>query len=266
MCNAWNHPQNCSCGWGGGGYSGRSAKPLSTPAAYGGWFMSLTNTYASYVNPNASCPVCGAAVFFYQSDRGGRVFFDELGPPWPKHPCTNNISQPGRLPATSSLADQPTPYAWQCAGWQPFIIEAVTGIDKDYLKLTGVSQGRHLTLYLRRVVEHHRHHQMLSAHNLAQIKALTDSHFQLSILLPQGSPITLNVYSLLAQARDGRSTPANSATPNHSDDRKPSSIEPSAPRKHTVQRSPKKHTERLPTTTTMALAFRKAQERQGHSS
>ncbi|HFL2185338.1 hypothetical protein [Pseudomonas sp. NMI4491_12] len=266
MCNAWNHPKNCSCGWGGGGYSGRSAKPLSTPAAYGGCFTSLTNTYASYVNPNASCPVCGAAVFFYQSDRGGRVFFDELGPPWPKHPCTNNTSQPGRLPVSSGLADQPSRYAWQRAGWQPFIIEAVVGIDKDYLKLTGVSQGRHLTLYLRRVVEHHRHHQMLSAHNLAHIKALTDSHFQLSILLPQGSPITLNVYSLLAQARDGRSTPANSATPNHSDDRKPSSIKPSGPRKRTVQRSPKKHTERLPTTTTMALSFRKAQERQGHSS
>jgi hypothetical protein len=29
-------------------------------------------------------------VFFYQNSFGSRVFFDELGPPWPKHPCTDN--------------------------------------------------------------------------------------------------------------------------------------------------------------------------------
>ena len=44
---------------------------------------------ATYVNPNADCPVCGAPVFFYQNASGSRVFFDELGPPWPKHPCTD---------------------------------------------------------------------------------------------------------------------------------------------------------------------------------
>lgn len=43
------------------------------------------------VVPNAECPVCGAPVFFYRNEYGSKVFFDELGPPWPKHPCT--ISQ-----------------------------------------------------------------------------------------------------------------------------------------------------------------------------
>lgn len=42
-----------------------------------------------YVNPNAKCPVCGAGVFFYANEHGSRVFFDDLGPPWPKHPCTD---------------------------------------------------------------------------------------------------------------------------------------------------------------------------------
>jgi hypothetical protein len=38
--------------------------------------------------------VCGDRVFFYQSPNGGRVFFDHLGWPWPKHPCTDNpVSQ-----------------------------------------------------------------------------------------------------------------------------------------------------------------------------
>ncbi len=42
---------------------------------------------SAYVIPNAVCPECGADVFFYQNIHGSRVFFDELGPPWPKHPC-----------------------------------------------------------------------------------------------------------------------------------------------------------------------------------
>jgi len=34
--------------------------------------------------------VCGEDVFYYQNEFGSRVYFDELGPPWPKHPCTDN--------------------------------------------------------------------------------------------------------------------------------------------------------------------------------
>ena len=49
-------------------------------------------TMTSYVDPNAHCPVCGQQVFFYQSKRGGRVFFDALGWPWPKHKCTDKKS------------------------------------------------------------------------------------------------------------------------------------------------------------------------------
>lgn len=51
---------------------------------------------ARFVNPNANCPVCGEPVFFYQNEHGSRVFFDELGPPWPKHPCTDNLNQAHR--------------------------------------------------------------------------------------------------------------------------------------------------------------------------
>lgn len=50
---------------------------------------------ASFTTPNATCPVCGALVFFYQNDFGSRVYFDDLGPPWPKHPCTDN--EPDRV-------------------------------------------------------------------------------------------------------------------------------------------------------------------------
>lgn len=55
-------------------------------------FKSTRCHSACFVNPNARCPVCGAIVFYYQNERGCRVFFDELGPPWPKHPCTDSRS------------------------------------------------------------------------------------------------------------------------------------------------------------------------------
>ena len=50
----------------------------------------LRSGTACFLNPNATCPVCDAKVFYYQNAHGSSVFFDELGPPWPKHPCTNN--------------------------------------------------------------------------------------------------------------------------------------------------------------------------------
>ncbi len=101
-------------------------------------------TYPSYVNPNATCPVCGASVYFYQSPYGGRVFFDELGPPWPKHPCTDNpivrhqfSSAEGRArilvtAATKSkrlgsetTSPEPRVTAWLEAGWMPFIVTKI---------------------------------------------------------------------------------------------------------------------------------------------
>jgi hypothetical protein len=98
MCNAWNHPADCNCGWGGdgqvggfGGYGGGGGGGSTLRSTFDGEFFEFPFvTYPSYVNPNVRCPVCGADVYFYQSPYGGRVFFDDLGPPWPKHPCTDN--------------------------------------------------------------------------------------------------------------------------------------------------------------------------------
>lgn len=41
-----------------------------------------------WAKPNGRCTVCGAPVYFYANEFGSRVYFDEIGPPWPKHPCT----------------------------------------------------------------------------------------------------------------------------------------------------------------------------------
>lgn len=73
----------CSGGRPGGaheGWSSHSSRPKLHPSYRIG---------ATYFTPNAHCPVCNAAVYFYQSPDDGRVFFDEIGPPWPKHACTD---------------------------------------------------------------------------------------------------------------------------------------------------------------------------------
>ncbi len=36
------------------------------------------------------CPLCGAIIFFHTNGNGDCVFFDDLGPPWPKHACLSN--------------------------------------------------------------------------------------------------------------------------------------------------------------------------------
>jgi hypothetical protein len=126
-CNAWNHPAGCNCGWGGDTGGGGRRAPGGTLTVGQiklvdgcDWRPERRPRYETYVNPNASCPVCGDSVYYYQSPHGGRVFFDELGPPWPKHPCTDKCIRrdlPVFAFATGSVLTkrhlEPDPNKWQ---------------------------------------------------------------------------------------------------------------------------------------------------------
>jgi hypothetical protein len=159
MCNAWNHSPSCGCGWGGKGHIGRSH------GGYNGYrgnlsfqipryelrsysIFSKPFPYHSYVNPNAHCPVCGASVFFYQSPYGGRVFFDELGPPWPKHPCTDsslyssqsrspfNSSSIKRLDVTRLPVGEHKEFAhWKRDVWSPLVCEEIRETPSSHARL-----------------------------------------------------------------------------------------------------------------------------------
>lgn len=151
------HPSG-SCSGRGGGYGGGRSYSTFRSTSDGEVFEFPFITYPSYVNPNARCPVCGASVYFYQSPYGGRVFFDELGPPWPKHPCTDNpvvrhhfssaegrarilVAQPSQSEKSDSETvqrDAPAPpepritdvqpsrlAAWAEAGWMPFVVTKI---------------------------------------------------------------------------------------------------------------------------------------------
>lgn len=62
------------------------------------------------VRPNAVCPACGAQVNFYSNEHGSRVYFDEVGPPWPRHPCTDNYRPDTSSGPSSSRRSAPVLY------------------------------------------------------------------------------------------------------------------------------------------------------------
>lgn len=151
MCNAWNHSAACTCGWGGEGHLGRRA---AFPAATHLFLASpLGRSAASFTVPNTRCPVCGASVFFYSSPHGGRVYFDELGPPWPKHPCTDTGVRRGPRSATArkpTAALAPAPPAWQLDGWTPFIVDDIRDYSPELFRVGGDWQGHRVVVYLPR--------------------------------------------------------------------------------------------------------------------
>jgi ssDNA-binding Zn-finger/Zn-ribbon topoisomerase 1 len=140
MCNGFNHPPGCTCGWGGVWYGGTGDsdtwlfnRPLYHPRKLGrqeGTYQSISR---GYTQPNARCPVCGQRVYFYASPYGGRVFFDDLGPPWPKHPCTDHTlsaPQPARPQPRS-----PAGLAW--------LGEAhLRNVGADTYEIQGTSDGK----------------------------------------------------------------------------------------------------------------------------
>ena len=84
-CNAYNHPLDCNWGWGGEYHQSCGTPDVS---------IDYWGDPKSYTNPNARCPICKSACYFYRSPNGGGVYFDALGPPWPKHPCLHQADVP----------------------------------------------------------------------------------------------------------------------------------------------------------------------------
>ena len=136
-----NHPGCCACGF-------CQPRGLAKESQVATDLISVVGTRHSYTIPIV-CPICGDAVFLYQSEHGGRVFFDELGPPWPKHFCTD---QARTVQPTASVAtDQSLPtrrYSWQEAGWLPVTDVIVESAGSDHIRLRGKHNSQLLTIYI----------------------------------------------------------------------------------------------------------------------
>jgi hypothetical protein len=150
MCNAFNHSYSCTCGWGGDGHTGKRIGNYANNSKLP-QFKVYSQILRSCTVPNARCPVCGIKVFFYSSPNGGRVFFDELGPPWPKHGCTDN----GRHVVVRNISDSDDLPIKTFSGikgeWQPFLCLSVSkvGPKKDICEISGDLNGITKNFYTR---------------------------------------------------------------------------------------------------------------------
>lgn len=111
-----NHYPWCTCGWcvkHGMGVAARTKLAMDFDRYSARRFLEqhgvLRSLSACFVDHNARCPECGAAVYYYENAAGSRVYFDELGPPWPKHPCTDR--KPDSRPRSSAEIKPPRPRA-----------------------------------------------------------------------------------------------------------------------------------------------------------
>jgi hypothetical protein len=75
--------------------------------------------YQRFTTPE-KCDICKRDYFYWlENENGGKVCFDELGPPWPKHDCDEHREK------------HPKPsYQWVIEGYEPCMIE---GVDSQFI-------------------------------------------------------------------------------------------------------------------------------------
>ncbi|MBL5979725.1 hypothetical protein JAO85_20825 [Comamonas sp. NyZ500] len=150
-CNGFNHQPGCTCGFRGGWGGYRSFDPLQRrfdneprPRQLGFQQGTAQPLSGGFTRPGAKCPVCGDTVYFYQSPYGGRVFFDDLGPPWPKHPCTDNITASSKAKAASHTS-------WHLNQWQPLTHASTAEISpvRGIYRISGRISDRDHSFFFR---------------------------------------------------------------------------------------------------------------------
>ncbi|MCZ7422956.1 hypothetical protein O7605_25975 [Verrucosispora sp. WMMA2121] len=79
-------------------------------------------------------------VYFYANQHGSRVFFDQLGPPWPKHPCTDNgtahVTLVGgrQMPSRHDFRLAQNPGRLRDLRWNPYAVKGVT-VESGYSRI-----------------------------------------------------------------------------------------------------------------------------------
>ena len=199
MCNAKGHPPGCMCGFGGEGHAGR--RPAEHGHSLSSPVFSRPRTYESYVNPNAKCPVCDSAVFFYQSPDGGRVFFDELGPPWPKHPCTDNRPIPESLFASGVRTRHKLP-TWQQQGWAPLFITKVVDRDRYVYEIRGELEysPMKMTMFIKKKPRLHLTAVSDIPQNTIALLRTKNGRHDISLVSRSGTPVTVRAFFNLTEA------------------------------------------------------------------
>jgi hypothetical protein len=109
MCNAWNHPPGCDCGWGGGDYGGGggvSTVSNNTTIADKVLANKIANEIKDAETYPTQCWWCGEEVFYHTNGFGDSVLFDSLGSPWRVHSCWKNYWNEQRRDKNSNSVEK----------------------------------------------------------------------------------------------------------------------------------------------------------------
>lgn len=128
MSGGHNHYSECPCPWCYHRRKKRASEEVATPINF------RQAGRGSYTIPNARCSECSAPVFFYRSPHGGSVYFDELGIPWPKHPCLDSGRPPKRNKLTPLLSPPSKEPECQKDGWFPIVFEILGSPNSEGLQ------------------------------------------------------------------------------------------------------------------------------------
>jgi hypothetical protein len=159
----------------------------------------------SFVNPNARCPVCGASVFYYCNENGSSVFFDELGPPWPKHPCTDNPNKYAPL-----ILDNPArkvggnDYQWVRDRWELYRVVSAFNVDNSAFKLVLEKDGTEIAVFVSKAdLSFYKYVDIFKERAAVFLNGSLRTN-NLSTLTPLAKPFSVRAYrSLLDVPRSG---------------------------------------------------------------
>lgn len=191
LCNAKNHPLNCTCGFGGAKASSSTMKRhAETPDLF-----VLPRVPRHYTKQNERCPFCNAPVFFHRLGNLGRVYFDEPGPPWPKHPCTDKASPSYRGPFGSGSE-----------GWLELTQISVDALSDNVLRISGKLENQDCVVFVGRSA--FRGTPIPStclSESSVQVHRSRGGNFDLALLTPDLEHMLLTGYATVADA-DGDQT------------------------------------------------------------
>ena len=110
-------------------------------------------------SPQIRCPFCNEPVFYCKLPNEGSAYFDSVGHPWPKHPCTDKSSNLYR-----DSPDSPEEN-WPC--FDQIVVEAT---NDAILRISGKIQNEEIIVFLRR--------------NILEEKTAPEQYLRESILQP----------------------------------------------------------------------------------
>jgi hypothetical protein len=122
LCNAKNHHWNCTCGFGGT----KSASTTKRAGLNAPDLFEVPKVPRRYTKPNERCSFCDASVFFRQLANRGKVYFDDPGVPWTKHPCLDRGSK-----SYMGTVDS------KSRGWAQVTLISAIAISESVIRLSG---------------------------------------------------------------------------------------------------------------------------------